>query len=150
MAPALAERLGVSTHDQVDLRANGQVVRAPVFVLPGHPDRTITVHLGYGRQQAGRVGNGAGFNANLLRTAAAPWMSTVEVGKAGGRHHLSVTQNHFTLEGREIIHATTLDEFNRTSGAAPGVEKRAHPRASTIPCTRSGSTTATSGAWPST
>ena len=35
------------------------------------PD-TLTLHLGYGRTRAGRVGNGTGFNVNALRTTAAP------------------------------------------------------------------------------
>ena len=32
--------------------------------------------LGYGRTQAGRVGNGVGFNAYQLRTSDAPWYLT--------------------------------------------------------------------------
>src|SRR5262245_32123503 len=32
----------------------------PVWVQPGHPDNTVTVYLGYGRERAGNVGNGHG------------------------------------------------------------------------------------------
>ena len=51
---------------------NGRKVIAPVLSVPGHPDNAVTVHLGYGRQQAGRVGSGVGFNAYPLRTSDAP------------------------------------------------------------------------------
>ena len=54
----------------------GRKVNAPVIVAPGHPDNSVTVHLGYGRAFAGRVGSGAGFNAYLIRTSDAPFYAT--------------------------------------------------------------------------
>ena len=33
-----------------------KVATVPVWVMPGQPDGVITVHLGYGRRLAGRVG----------------------------------------------------------------------------------------------
>ena len=36
--------------------------------MPGHADDSVTLHLGYGRTRAGRVGQRAGFNAYALRT----------------------------------------------------------------------------------
>jgi len=61
-------------------------VNAPVIVAPGHPDNSVTVHLGYGREFAGRVGSGAGFNAYLIRTADAPFYTTgtIRNSKANG------------------------------------------------------------------
>src|SRR6185312_11156440 len=76
VSPATAERLQVENtpswqggeHGQivstvVEIRLGGRIVHGPVFPLPGHPDNCATVHLGYGRARAGRVGSGAGFNA---------------------------------------------------------------------------------------
>ena len=40
----------------------------PVWIVPGQAPDTLTLHLGYGRTRAGRVGNGIGFNVNLFRT----------------------------------------------------------------------------------
>ncbi len=59
---------GLEEDDIVELTVNGRKVNAPVIVVPGHPDNSVTVHLGYGRSFAGRVGSGAGFNAYLIRT----------------------------------------------------------------------------------
>src|SRR4030095_9591652 len=36
----------------------GQKVTAPLWIMPGQPDGVITVHLGYGRRLAGKVGSG--------------------------------------------------------------------------------------------
>ena len=51
------------------------------MVGPGHPDNSITIYLGYGREEAGRVGSGAGFNAYLVRTTSAPFYATGSVKK---------------------------------------------------------------------
>ena len=51
----------------VELRFRGRTVRGPLFPVAGHPDDCVTVHLGYGRTRAGRVGTGAGFNAYAIR-----------------------------------------------------------------------------------
>ncbi|MBD0326925.1 MAG: hypothetical protein ICV68_10865, partial [Pyrinomonadaceae bacterium] len=85
MSPNTAKRLGlvnkIGTHggnifaDTVTLEYGGRRVSkpVPVWIQPGHPDDCITVHLGYGRRRAGRVGNGVGFNAYEIRTADTPW-----------------------------------------------------------------------------
>ena len=55
-------------------------------VDPAGPGRaTVTVFLGYGRRQAGRVGNGVGVDVYPLRTSDAPWFGTgLEVVKTAG------------------------------------------------------------------
>ena len=70
--------------------------------MPGHADDTVTLPLGYGRQVAGRVGSGVGFNAYALRTSDAPWFTAgLEVAKTGGRP-LATTQLHYNMEGRDL------------------------------------------------
>ena len=32
-------------------------------IVPAHPDRTLTMHLGYGRTSAGELGTAVGFDA---------------------------------------------------------------------------------------
>ena len=43
---ATAQRLGVKNGEVVKLRLEGREVQAPVWVMPGHPDESVTVHLG--------------------------------------------------------------------------------------------------------
>ena len=55
-----------------------------MFAVVGHPDDCVTVHLGYGRTRGGRVGAGAGFNANAIRTSDALWFGAgVEIARTG-------------------------------------------------------------------
>ena len=81
VSPATADRLNAAAapamtggeHGQivcqvVELRHNGRTVRGPLFPVAGHPDNCATVHLGYGRTRAGRLANGAGFDAQAIRT----------------------------------------------------------------------------------
>ncbi len=116
VAPATAERLELSTGSLIALRAGGQEVQAPVWVLPGQPIDTITLHLGYGREGVGRIADGVGVNAYRLQSAAAPFGGAVEVQSVAGRYRLASTQLHFALdtdgvEERHLIRAGTLAEF---------------------------------------
>src|SRR5882762_11286712 len=87
--------------------------------MPGHPYNVITIHLGYGRTRAGRVGNDHGFNAYSLRTSDAPWFGAgAQVQKAGGQYVLATTQLHFNMEDykfsktdRQIPRVQTLDAY---------------------------------------
>jgi len=88
--------------------------RVPTWITPGQPDGVITIHLGYGRRQAGRVGNNLGFNAYDIRTSDSPWSGTaaVQVEKAGGDpYQLAVTQLHFNMEGRDVLRSETLEDY---------------------------------------
>ncbi|HLY07904.1 MAG TPA: 4Fe-4S dicluster domain-containing protein, partial [Planctomycetota bacterium] len=102
LGPALGARLGLATGDLVELTLRGRRVHAPVLLLPGHADRSVTVTLGYGRTQAGRIGTGLGYSAYRLRTRETPLFGT-ELGlrKLGARVQLATTQLHHSMEGRE-------------------------------------------------
>ena len=111
----------------------GQTIAAPLWIMPGQPDGVVTVHLGYGRRLAGRVGN-VGFDAYALRTSYAPWYTTgVQVRKTPADHELATTQLHFNLEDpefsrneRDIVRTETLEEF--LHGEKPKEnEKHFHP-----------------------
>src|SRR5687767_4093765 len=104
VAPALAERLGLATEDVVEVRVQSmggsRSLRMPVWVMPGQAERAVTLHLGYGRWRAGRVGNGVGVNAYALRSSAAPWtVGGVEIARTAERHQLASTQMHQNIEG---------------------------------------------------
>ncbi len=100
--------------DLVELKYRGRTIRGALFQVVGHPDDCITVHAGYGRARGGRVAAGAGFNANAIRTADA-WSfgGGCEVAKTGEKFSLAVTQYHHLMEGRDMVRATTRDEYVR-------------------------------------
>jgi molybdopterin-containing oxidoreductase family iron-sulfur binding subunit len=112
VSPATAERLGLTNEQVVELRYRERTVRAPVWIAPGQADNSVTVHLGFGRSRAGSVGNGVGFNAYALRTSAAPWFDTgLEMSPTGESHSLATTQQHFNMEGRELVRSASLAEY---------------------------------------
>jgi molybdopterin-containing oxidoreductase family iron-sulfur binding subunit len=107
-----AERVHVRSGDFVDLRSGGRTLKAAVWVLPGHPDDVVTLHLGFGRKNAGRVGTGPGFNAYALRTSTALWTANdLEMVKTGGSYPLSSAQMHFSMEERELVREGTLEDY---------------------------------------
>jgi molybdopterin-containing oxidoreductase family iron-sulfur binding subunit len=106
--------------------------------MPGQPDGVVTVHLGYGRRLAGRVGSGSaepvGFDAYTIRTAFEPWATSgVRLTNTGLEHQLATTQLHFNLEDsrfsteeRDVVRSETLEQF--LHGEKPKEdEKHVHP-----------------------
>jgi molybdopterin-containing oxidoreductase family iron-sulfur binding subunit len=142
MGPATARGLGIvverdvdgSHTDVVEIRLGGRSVKAPAWIVPGHPEGSLTLHLGYGRTRAGRVGTGTGFNANALRTSASPWSASgAEVRKTGERYRLACTQDHWSMEGRPVVRSAGLEEYERSPafakemGEAPAAELTLYP-----------------------
>jgi molybdopterin-containing oxidoreductase family iron-sulfur binding subunit len=132
ISPATAERLGLSYEiaarggehgevfaDLVELEYQGRKLRTPVWIVPGHADDCLTVHLGYGRTRAGRVASGAGFNAYALRTSDSPWFNRgLTLRKTGEQFALANTQLHYNMEGRELVRSASLAEYLKNPGFA--------------------------------
>ncbi len=112
VSPATAKRLGLLDQDLATVRLAGQSVKLPVWRVPGQPDNSLMVHIGYGRTHAGRVGTGVGVDVTPLRSGAARWTATgVEVSASGERYQLACTQGHFAIENRHHVRAGTLAHF---------------------------------------
>ncbi|HWF43975.1 MAG TPA: TAT-variant-translocated molybdopterin oxidoreductase [Candidatus Kapabacteria bacterium] len=100
--------------DVVHIEVDGRAVNAPVWIVPGHPDDTITLYLGYGRTNAGRVGNELGFNAGRVRSSKNMWFATgAKVRKTPKTYPLAGTQIHFTMEGRGAVRSATFEEYKK-------------------------------------
>ena len=133
-SPATAERLGLQNEDVIELALGGHSVQAPVWILPGHPPDSVTVHLGYGRTRAGRAGSGIGFNAYLLRKSTALWSAGgVEIKKTGRALQLASTQHHQTMQGRNPVRVGTVEELKKDPhviaemGEAPAKDETLYP-----------------------
>ena len=118
----MAQREGLQYGDVVELESRGQKLRGPVYILPGHPDNSVTVHLGYGRSRAGATGSGKGFDAYLLRGSGSPWFAAGALRKTGERQTLSTIRNHHVMNvheigeeaaAREVVRSATLEEFRK-------------------------------------
>ncbi len=108
----MAGRLGLSNGDVVRLEHGGRNVEAPVWLTPGQPEPVVTLHLGYGRARAGRVGNGLGFDAYALQSRSSPWCAAGATIRPLGRSVvLACTQHHHLMQGRELVRSGTLDQL---------------------------------------
>jgi len=123
LSPATAASLGVASQDVVDVTANGRTVGGPAWIVPGQADGVVTVHLGYGRTRAGRVGSGIGFNAYMLRTSDAAWTSRgVTIARTGVRYAVASTQLHHDMAGRPLVRSASLEEFRKNPGGVKAEE----------------------------
>ncbi len=131
---------GLEEQNIVELSVGNCKVKAPVIVAPGHPDDSVSVYLGYGRELAGRVGSGAGFSAYQIRPSTAPFYATGSIKKLDGTWGVAVTKSHYqdhrsklfsehgdenrsmeaveALGPRGIIRYATVDEYKANPGFA--------------------------------
>lgn len=115
VSPATAEALGlepegdtknVFTHKEpkgrnVTITVGGRSVQMPLWVMPGMPDDTILLPLGYGRTVCGHVGTGVGVNVSAVRESGSPaWLRGATIAAATGSTLIPCTQAHWTMEGR--------------------------------------------------
>lgn len=112
ISPVTAATLGLTNGDVVELSYGDRRLEAPVWLLPGHSEDAVTVHFGYGRTHAGKVGNGMGFPAYALRTTDALWFGAgVTLRKVSTGYPLASTQVHHSMEGRNLIRVGTVAHF---------------------------------------
>jgi molybdopterin-containing oxidoreductase family iron-sulfur binding subunit len=128
ISAATAQQLGLSTDDYVTLQLNGREAKGGVLIVPGHADNAVTVHLGYGRSHGGHLSQGAGFNANLIRTAAAPWIASgLQVKKTGDNYPLATVQHQYAIDSdshtedfasdtalrRDLVQIGNIEDFKK-------------------------------------
>lgn len=98
-----------------ELSIGNRKIKGPVHIQPGLANYTVVVSLGYGRTVTGHVGKGAGYNAYPLRTSSALHVATgAKLTKTEERQLLANTQEHWSMEGRDIIREANLEEFEKT------------------------------------
>lgn len=138
MSPASAQQLGIGQGSyahggehggyfmpMVELQLEGRKLRAPVWIMPGHADRSVTVYLGHGRTHAGRIGEAVGFNAYLLRTAEQPWFAAgLRVVKTDDTELVACTQQHQLMENRDLVRTGTLVEYQHNPQFADEPDRR--------------------------
>jgi len=109
-----AQELGVKNSDVVEVKLGDKTVRGPIWVQPGQADYSLGLALGYGREKAGRVGKGTGFNAYPLRKVGAENFAVgATVQKTGATYPLSSTQSHWSMEGRAIVREANLAQYRQ-------------------------------------
>ena len=109
ISPVLASSMQVKSGDVLRIESNGREVQGPAWVLPGQPEKVVTLFLGYGRTRGGRIGTGIGYDAYQLRSVAQPWIAVGKMKPTGAHVVLATTQEHHLLdaEGAGLVRTVT-------------------------------------------
>lgn len=116
VAPETAKKLGITDGDVVEVSNAGTQVALPAYRQPGLHPGVVASYVGYGRKFSGRVGNevGQSFVGFMgVSDSDTPVMavSGVQLKKTGRKEKLPCTQGHHSLDGRDIVFDTTLEEY---------------------------------------
>ncbi len=113
-----------------EVTLNGRKISGPVHIQPGLSNYTIVLPLGYGRTHSGHIGTGAGFSAYPLRTTDSLAFATgATLRDTGERLLLANTQEHWSMEGRDIVREANLegDEgFQKNPAFVDGIGMESH------------------------
>jgi MoCo/4Fe-4S cofactor protein with predicted Tat translocation signal len=121
-----ARELGVQNGDMVEITLNGRKVTGPIWTQPGMADYSLGLALGYGRERAGRIGSGIGFNAYKIFTGE--YIETgATIRKTGETHVIACTQNHWSMEGRPAVREANLMEFEKNPDFAKEMQEKEPP-----------------------
>ncbi|MGB7309858.1 MAG: TAT-variant-translocated molybdopterin oxidoreductase [Candidatus Acidiferrales bacterium] len=138
ISPTTAQQMGLISGDYIKLHLNDRYMEAGVFVVPGHADNSVTMHLGYGRSRAGSIGTGPGFNGYLLRYFSTPWIARgLRIEKTDKKYGFASMQQQNTIDveghqeeeessnafARDLVRIATMDEFRKNPAFAKLAEE---------------------------
>jgi molybdopterin-containing oxidoreductase family iron-sulfur binding subunit len=110
LGPHTANRLGLTTGDLAWLSVGARRVEAPVIVVPGQAEHSVSLSLGWGRSAPG--GPPIGVDAFSLATGEQRAGEPASLTPSGRRAELAITQSHASMEGFDdsiIAHSSLLD-----------------------------------------
>ncbi len=95
-----AKEAKVKNGDVISITVEGKSLEIAAYLMPGQARGSIALPLGYGREAAGPVGTGVGFNTYKLRTSLRPGITRgASIAKVKGKKHkLALTQNHHLID----------------------------------------------------
>jgi len=116
-----ANQLNISSGDIVQIETRAGATSMPIWILPGHPDDSLSVYLTHPRKAA--------FDAYKLRPADSPWFTTARITPTRKSYRLACTQPHQMIEApstRELIRFEPLEEFKKELDGHGGQHKDDH------------------------
>ncbi len=120
-SPSDAKKEKLKEGDMIKLTVGEQTVTAPIHIQPGQSDGVLGLAVGYGRTGFGKIANNVGVNAYPLSSFKNGL--TVYSGlnakfeKTGEKYELAATQDHHSMEGREIVIEATLAQYKKNPSA---------------------------------
>ena len=131
IGPATADKIGFGVDERsklfnekqtrfAEVQYRGVTMRLPVWVVPGHAEDVATIHFGYGRERAGKIGNGVGFNTYPFRFSNAlhggPGARITMSDGAPRIYPVACTQEHQSIDPklvgeRGIIRSASFEQY---------------------------------------
>ncbi|MBC7692730.1 MAG: 4Fe-4S dicluster domain-containing protein [Methylotenera sp.] len=115
VGPALATKLGIQQDDIVEITGDSATVQLPVNVQPGMHPLAVSIALGYGRRNAGKVGTDVGMDVapfiKVVNGALVYSGHPVKIRRTGKVYRIAITQWHNATENRPIINDISLTDF---------------------------------------
>ncbi len=115
VSKSFAKEKSLEQGDKVKLTSkNGVSIVLPILIQPGQAANTVSIALGYGRQNAGKVANGVGQNAFPLVNfvdGLATYAGVCTIEKTGENAPIAQTQTHQTMMSRPIVQEASLSDY---------------------------------------
>jgi MoCo/4Fe-4S cofactor protein with predicted Tat translocation signal len=118
IGPTTAKELGIENGAVVAIEVGSARLTIPAWVTPGVTKNTVILPLGYGRRNAGKVGDGVGENVAVVRASSSPYVTSgAKLALTGQVVKLACTQDYgqlvepFTGKTRNIFREATLADF---------------------------------------
>ncbi|MEA3496868.1 MAG: TAT-variant-translocated molybdopterin oxidoreductase [Bacteroidota bacterium] len=125
VSPKFAKDKGWKQEDV--LKVNNKI-ELPILIQSGQAYGAISIALGYGRTDAGKVAKGVGGNAFSLvqfkNSTRQYLIDGVSLKRTAKTYPLASTQTHHSMEGREIVKETTLNKYKKNKSAGNESHKR--------------------------
>lgn len=132
ISPATASKLGVAAGSMITIKE----IDYPVLLQPGQAEDTISVAVGYGHTEMGKVANNKGKNAYPLATITnntrQRYVTGVTPAKSAATYALASTQMHHSMEGRPIVKETSLQKYLISNDAGNEGHKEAEEKNITL------------------
>lgn len=119
--------------DIVEISDGSTKIEAAAIVAPGHAEDSLSIALGYGRKDVSALMDGVGFDAYPLRRSdALHVLSGVTLKVTGRDYPMAQTQEHRSMEGRDLVREGTIERYqhDHTFAQTMGMDSHIPPNIS--------------------
>ena len=128
----------------IQVTVNGVDSYYPVIPAPGHADNSISISMGYGQKDAGKVagsndGSGTGFDCFPQRTTDSTFVATGATVKLVDEkvvareglekskyYRIALTQEHNSMEGRALVRENSAEGYDHDHDFVHGRGMESH------------------------
>ena len=128
----IAEKMGNDVNydlvaDIVEISDGKKTIEVAAIVAPGHADDSLSIALGYGRKGVSALMDGVGFDAYPLRTSDSMlFLSGVTLKVTNRDYPMAQTQEHRSMEGRDLVREGTVDRYTQDNAFAQKMGMDSH------------------------